>query len=540
MKPIDAGSLPQSTRIETGICIIGGGVAGIAIAREFIGTGRDVCLIESGAWGPDAQTQSLCDLRSVGYPVRQDFMARARYFGGTSNLWAGRCMRLDPIDLRRRDWVPNSGWPIEYADLEHYYERAERLLELPERARLQRNLDRSWQDSRADSLVFRDGDLQPKVVTWGRRPLRFRKAFGGQLSASRNVRVLLNANVTELVTNDAGSVIEHATAATLTGRQLSITARVFVLACGGLENARLLLASRRRHPHGLGNRHDVVGRYYMDHARAIFGKVRLSVPLAASVLLGAPLSDGKVQIAIGLSDEAQRRERVLNSHLTLEPQMSELAQQAYQHSANVVKVLARQGYAGRRVDVLRANLPKIGELIYVLTPKEVMPHWMYKGYSRLQALRHTFRKVHDLTVINFCEQVPRPESRVCLGESRDRLGMNSLVLDWRVDAEETESVIRIQTLLAQRLARLGIGELTGMEPGATPRYTDASHHIGTTRMSGDPRSGVVDRDCRVHDVANLFVAGSSVFPTAGSASPTLTIAALAIRLADHIRSYDPG
>jgi choline dehydrogenase-like flavoprotein len=535
MKPIDARGLPQKTRIDTGVCIIGGGVAGMSIAQDFIDARQDVCLVESGGFSVDGDTQSLYDFQSVGYPVRPNFMARARYFGGTSNLWAGRSMRLDPIDLSPREWVPNSGWPIAYAELERFYPRAERLLELPDPARLQDRIARAVGASSADSLLFRDGDLRSKVVTWGPRPLRFRKTCGKRLSNSGNVRIVLNANVTELITNESGSLVERVTAATLTGRQLDIAARTYVLACGGLENARLLMVSTRRHPHGLGNAHDIVGRYYMDHARAIHGKVRLSVPLASSLLLGAPLPDGKLQIAIGLSDEAQRRDRTLNSHLTLEPQMSELAQQAYQHSANVVKVLARRGHAGRRLDLLRGNLPKIGELIYVLTPKEVMPHWMYRCYAGLQGLSHRLRKVYDLTVINFCEQVPRPDSRAYLGRSRDRLGMSSLVLDWKISAEETAALMHLQQQFAERLTRLGIGTLSGVEPGASPSYTDASHHMGTTRMNDDPRRGVVDRDCRVHDVANLYIAGSSVFPTSGSASPTLTIVALAMRLADHIK-----
>ena len=132
---------------------------------------------------------------------------------------------------------------------------------------------------------------------------------------------------------------------TLNGNELRISARVFVLACGGLENARLLLVSRRRHANGLGNRHDIVGRYFMEHPRAIFGSVRLSVPFSSSLLLGAPLPDGKVQIGIGLSDEAQRRERLVNSYLTLEPQLSRITEQTFQSSANVVKVLMRRGYA---------------------------------------------------------------------------------------------------------------------------------------------------------------------------------------------------
>jgi choline dehydrogenase-like flavoprotein len=536
MKPIDSRELPKSSTIETGICIIGAGVAGISIAREFIGTSHDVCMIESGAYSADEQTQSLYDLESIGYPVRQNFMARARYLGGSSNLWAGRSMRLAPIDFSRRDWVPNSGWPIDYAELLAYYPRAEQVLELPDASRLRDRVAGACVNANAESALFGSDDLQAKVVMWGRRPLRFQKTYRKPLGRARNIRMVLNANVVELLATESGDRIESVRAATLNGNELRIRARVFVLACGGLENARLLLVSRRQHATGLGNRHDIVGRYFMEHPRAIFGSVRLTVPFSSSLLLGAPLPDGKVQIGIGLSDEAQRREQLVNSYLTLEPQLSRIAEQTFQSSANVVKVLMRRGYAGRRTDLFRTNLPEIRDLVYLLTPKEVMPLPVYKCYAALKAFSHRFRKVSDLTIINYCEQVPRPQSRVFLADARDRLGVNTLVLDWKIGAEETTAILRLQELFAERLERQGIGKFSRSEPdSAGPQYTDASHHMGTTRMSDDPRQGVVDRNTRVHDVENLFIAGSSVFPTVGYANPTLTIVALAIRLADHLK-----
>ena len=536
MKPIDARELPNATRVDTGLCIVGAGIAGITLARELAGASQDVCLIESGALTVDEATQSLYDLQSVGHPVRENFMARARYFGGTSNLWAGRCMRLAAIDFSRREWVPNSGWPISHADVESYYPRAERVLELPNGSRLSDKVAAACTNASAESALFGGDDLQSKVVMWGRRPMRFQKTYRKALSRARNVRILLNANVVELLSNESGERIEAVRAATLNGNELTVRARVFVLACGGLENARLLLVSRRRHATGVGNRHDIVGRYFMEHPRAIFGSVRLSVPFSSSLLLGAPLPDGKVQIGIGLSEGVQRRERLVNSYLTLEPQLSRLAEQTFQSSANVVKVLMRRGYAGHRTDLFRANLPEIRDLVYLLTPKEVMPLPVYKCYAALKAFSHRFRKVSDLTIINYCEQVPRPESRVFLAEARDRLGVNTLVLDWRIGAEETTAILRLQELVAERLERQGIGKLTRSEPdSAGPQYTDASHHMGTTRMSDDPRQGVVDRNTRVHDVDNLYVAGSSVFPTVGYANPTLTIVALALRLADHLK-----
>jgi choline dehydrogenase-like flavoprotein len=309
-----------------------------------------------------------------------------------------------------------------------------------------------------------------------------------------------------------------------------------VLACGGLENPRLLLVSRSRQPMGLGNDQDLVGRYFMEHPRAILGTVHLSEPIGESLLLGTPLVDGKAQIGVGLSEQIQRRERLLNSYLAMEPQLSEIALRAYESSANVMKTLIQRKSPKERASAVAGGMSELRDLAYLLTPKEVMPHFVYRQYSRLKALTHRFRRVLDLTVINFCEQVPRASSRVYLSHSRDRLNMNTLVLDWKIAREETESLVRLQALLAERLSSRGAGRLEGTDLGETaPLYTDASHHIGTTRMSADPRLGVVDASARVHGIANLFVAGSSVFPTAGSANPTLTIVALALRLADHLK-----
>jgi choline dehydrogenase-like flavoprotein len=201
------------------------------------------------------------------------------------------------------------------------------------------------------------------------------------------------------------------------------------------------------------------------------------------------------------------------------------------HSA---KILLRAGYAGKRLTFSRANLARVPELIYLLAPRELMPHFMYRAARQL---KERFSKgVTDLVVVNYCEQIPNPQSRVFLGSKRDRFGVPRLVLDWVVGRQETDTLMRLHDLLDRHLQRNGLGRLDHSPEVGELRYTDASHHIGTTRMSADPREGVVDEQCRVHGVGNLFIAGSGVFPTAGHANPTLTIVALAVRLAAHLKS----
>jgi hypothetical protein len=201
------------------------------------------------------------------------------------------------------------------------------------------------------------------------------------------------------------------------------------------------------------------------------------------------------------------------------------------HSA---KIALRRGYAGRRLSLARPRLAKVPELIYLFAPRELMPHPLYR-FAR-QMKERLSAGVTDLVVVNYCEQIPDPASRVYLGSERDRLGMPRLVLEWKVGKPETDTLMRLHHLLDSHLRRSGLGQLDHPASHlADLHYTDASHHLGTTRMSTDPREGVVDRDCRVHGVANLFIAGSGVFPTAGHANPTLTIVALSIRLAAQLK-----
>jgi choline dehydrogenase-like flavoprotein len=528
----DANQLSPDTVLNTDICIVGAGAAGITLAQELNGWRQSVCLIESGSYNPDEEVQSLYDVDVAGYPVRENFMARARYFGGTCNLWAGRSMKLTGVDFEKRDWVPHSGWPIAYGEVQSYYGRAAQILKLPsfenfENVTLERGL------SPAEKALFDNGDLKPNISLWAIKPLRFGAAYGSRLKRSRNVTVYLNANVTEVMLNREGTAVDEVRIATLGGNRFTLRAKVFILACGGMESARLLLVSRAVQPNGVGNQFDLVGRFFMDHPRTVFGKIRLLEKQKLPLLLAVPLRDGMGQIGVQLSESTQRKEGLLNNYLSLERQWSPQAAKAYQSFVHSAKILLRRGYSGKRFTFSDVKLAKIPELIYLLAPRELMPHFLYRMFK---AARGKFGKdVSELTIVNYCEQAPNPASRVFLSEERDKLNMNRLVLDWKIGSEETRTVMRLQELLDRYLRKNNIGFLD-TAPSRTDAlsYTDASHHIGTTRMSEHPRSGVVDADCKVHGVENLYMAGSSVFPTCGYANPTWTIVALALRLAAHL------
>jgi choline dehydrogenase-like flavoprotein len=523
---LDLRASPPEGPLETDVCVIGGGAAGLTVASELGRAGRDVVLLESGGFAPEEETQALNDLEVTGYPVRENFMSRARYYGGSCNLWAGRTMRLTPEDMASESDPERAGWPLSYAELSEWYPSAARVLRLPDLA-LFEAAAHTGRLSRAERALFDSGLVAPTVSLWARGPLRFGAALRSELRRSTRVRVLLHGNALRLRPDHEARTISALEAALLQGPGFEIRARRYVVACGGVENARLLLLS------DVGNQHDVVGRYFMDHPRAVFGRVRLAPGVRLPHLRGRPLVDGKLQLGIGVPTAIRRAEGMLNHYATLESEFSGYAAAGYQSLVKSAKVVLRKGYAGSRWEVGRSRLGDIPGMIYLLTPKELMPHPLYRLYWAARSALHPRPDGRARVIVYFCEQPPDRESRVVLGGGRDALGQRKAELQWRIGPEVTRSLLALQERLSSSLRAAAIGEV---EPGqGEPRYTDASHHMGTTRMSRDPRTGVVDRDCRVHGLANLYLAGSSVFPTAGHANPTPTIIALALRLADRLR-----
>jgi choline dehydrogenase-like flavoprotein len=529
---LDANKLADGSEIAADICIVGAGAAGITLARALEPSGAKICLLESGGLKIEEEVQALYDVDNTGYPIRENFMSRVRYFGGSCNLWAGRSMRMSPIDFEVRDWVPNSGWPIDYAQIDPWYERAEQLLQLPRHKNFA-DVGQLAGIGDQEKALLSSADSAPAIATWASKPMRFGKTFKRNLQRSKNIDVYLNANVTEIVAAENAAAVTRLLVKTMGQRQMAVKARFFVLAAGGLENARLLLASTARHESGVGNELDQVGRYFLDHPRSIYGRVRVNESVRLPYLTGIPLTTGKIQFGIAASDEYQRENRLLNCYASLEPELSEFAQTQYGRSINVIKVLSRRGHAGSRFRLSDVDTSNVRDLIYYLTPKEIMPQFLYKPYALLKQAVRKRRSIQSLSVINYCEQVPDPESRVTLGTDTDALGMRKLRLHWRVGEEVRQSVARLHDVLAKLVQVHGVGELhSDAAELRDVRFSDASHHIGTTRMSNTPDSGVVDSNCRVHGVDNLYVCGSSVFPTGGYANPTLTIVALTLRLGE--------
>ena len=509
-------------RLQADAAVIGAGAAGLTIARRLVDGGLTVVLLESGGFDYEPDSADLNRGEIVGEPYYPLHDARLRFFGGTTAIWGGRSAELDPIDFERRDWVPWSGWPFSHADLQPWYRQAWRLLDLPADTRP------------ASGLLARldGGELAAREWRIDTRFDRFGYKRNADLLQHQRLTLLLHATVREiLVAPDANEVVGLDVRGPGASK-LRIQARAYVLAAGGLENPRLLLASNSVVPHGLGNAHDLVGRFFTEHPHGRGGRV---VGGSAWALIDAfrKRRAGRQERAplLTASADLQRRTGLLNSALT---------------------VAVRPPPAGDHSLVAAAYLAAK----HRLSPTERGRAW-WKAYKTVgRHLRHGSGPVYwwgrhllggdELVPVIRAEQAPNYHSRVTLADDVDATGMPRLKLDWRLSPQDRHSARELVAAFGRALDRLGAGRVEPAEwlfdearnwvndPLVSVHPIGGYHHMGTTRMSDSPRTGVTDGWGRVHGVHNLFVAGSSLFPTGGWANPTLTILALALRQADHL------
>jgi choline dehydrogenase-like flavoprotein len=506
----DARTLEDGHVLEADLCIAGAGAAGISIAREWIGKARTVLLLEGGGFDYEPAMQELYRGENVGLPYFPLQAARLHYFGGTTGHWAGFCSTYDDIDFQPRSWVPHSGWPIARAALDPYYARAQRVLELGPY-----EYDAAWWRRRDPSLVPFSYDarrLWSKIWQFS-PPTRFGTRYRAEIVGARNVHLLTHANVCEVETNESASAVTGLRIRTLEGKQLRARARHYVLACSTIQNARLLLASNRRAASGLGNAHDLVGRYFMEHLEMPSGTLVLTGTRPASTTMyGFEWGKTKARAEIAASAAAQRERRMLNATVSLIPATpGESAKSTFESFTPAVLEARRR--AEREGRSLAGSPPENGA----------------QG-----------QRVFELHTRQ--EQAPNPASRVTLARERDALGMRRARLDWRLTPLDRHSFRSFYDVLGRELGQIGVGRVRMNDWVASGGESWPSslgggwHHMGTTRMHPDPRQGVVDPSCRVHGVGNLSIAGASVFPTAGSANPTLTLVALSLRLSDRLES----
>jgi choline dehydrogenase-like flavoprotein len=464
----------QGSARDADVCIVGSGPAGMTLALDLERKGFRVLVLEAGEEHYSEASQSHYAGRVIGDQHFDIGVNRLRFFGGSSNHWGGFCRTLDDWDFRDKvDGVPGA-WPISRKDLDPHLPRASEILELP----------RFPADRRLDDQVMQ--------VHWTYAPLGgFGQKYRAHVKASRTLNVVLNASVTNLV--ERGGRIAEVEVSDPSGQRGIVRARHVVLCAGGIENSRLLLWANVKNEGRVVRQPRALGKYWMEHPHYTVGDALISVDPRID-----PDRRGRAYIAP--TERAIRERRIMNCALRLE----------------------RTDYDGTKqlIADLACVAPRLGRWAIERAGKRLVCG------ARLRAA---------------WEQSPRESNQVRLAERCDAFGIPLVDLHWSLSDLEKHTVRQTALMFGEYLAAKGYGRVRLLpwlddKDGVFPIDDEliGNHHLGGTRMSADPATGVVDADCRVHGMANLYVCGSSVFPSGGHANPTLTIVQLAVRLAAHL------
>lgn len=535
------------------VCIVGSGPAGASLALGLRGTPLRVVVLESGGWQVGAETDELRAVEHSAEGIRIKPYSRERVVGGASTTWAGLTTPLDPVDFQVRPWVPFSGWPFDRESLVPWYREAARRFGLPDWERFEGPEGLGIPRSGRQVPAWRD--LDEKVFLAPAQPPRFGREFREAYQGT-SPDLLTDCTVTHLEGVRESGRVTKAMARLMDGRELAIPARMFVLAGGGIENPRILLNSTFACPDGLGNDRDQVGRCFMNHPKNDWGWIEPAQPDG-----DLPAYFGFLSVATGLagylglrlSEERQARDGLLNSYVRLEPVFRWSGVEGVEA---LVWLLKRSGPLQRlflksrrgRTVPLR-DYAETGDSSDRMSGRKTPGEWarMLKAIASdfPDVARYLLHRVRDGVAVpvaryrirNFMEMAPDPSNRVTLGTGRDRWGMRLPRVCHIPGDLDRRSMAAVHRVLAEEAAAAGWGRLR--EPLMPDQHPwpidfDASHHLGGTRMGSDPATSVVDADGRVHGCPNVYVAGSSTFPTSGNANPTYTILALSLRLADHL------
>jgi len=542
---LKAARLREGQELCGDVCIVGAGIAGTVLAHELAVSGVSVILLEAG--GMKGAAGSLPLYR--GESDNHDFhlppdMDRARGVGGTSSMWGGRCMPFDPVDFEPRDHVQFSGWPMRYADIEPWYRRAQDYAECgaydyeSAAAGLEGDLIEGLE---SDSL------LMSSLERWS-PPTHFGKKLGPGLARSQQVTLITGAAAIGLETQSGAEEITRITARSVKSKRVfHVKAKRFVLAGGGLETTRLLLATARPGQRAVGDHSNWLGRGYMCHVGGVIARVIFNEGRKTAFGYEQDRDGVYVRRRFTFSDRAQLEEKLPNIYALLD---RPLLEDASHGSASlsllflIKRLVQRQSADTDDTATGTFALYKRHLRNLVLGAPEVMS--VLPRFGRQRFLRG--RRIPSLLLASknnsfylyfHAEQFPNRDSRVMLSNDADNLGLPRLRIEAKLGDPDVEAVLAAHQVIDRELRASGAGRLEFLKEDTHDAIRRCKctlgHHIGTTRMAADPAQGVVDENTKVHGMKNLFVASSSVFPTSSQAHPTLTILAFALRLAEHLK-----
>lgn len=523
---IDAKGLDSAVEFNADICILGGGVAGIVLANELAATGASIVVIESGGeyYTPEAQAlYASARPNPSWYPDTTH--SRLRFLGGSSNHWENNVSPFDPIDFERREWIADSGWPISYDEVRPYYTKAAVYCGVSDDGY---DVD-FWQEKLNKKVVTQGSDvIETGIAKASRPPVRFFEIYKDSLASFDNIKIIIHADVVDLDYSAAEEKVESITFLSAKSNRHKVKAKIFVMCFGGIENARMLLSFNEKYENKIGNKNDNVGRYFMDHP-VVRGAHFFAHDPSIYGLYDITELTGRIVVGFfKFKKDFLIRNKITNLRMPISPATNYVLSDGIS-SHHILGDALKQGDVP---DALGTHL-----MNYIRDIDMVAEAVARKGFNTKLFDHADDIGGYELAVM--IEQTPHRENRIKLSEIRDRLGIKKLEIDWEVKAEDRERYWKGMEFFASEVARHSLGRVKLLKERESrlwgSQLSFGNHHMGTTRMSSDESKGVVDSSQKVFGTRNLYIAGSSVFPTGSHVPPTLTVVATTIRLADKIR-----
>jgi len=556
----DLGALRDDVGMAADLAVVGAGPAGIVVALEAAKQGISVVLIESGGRTFDQGVQELAEAaqwdRRRHAPLS---LSTRRQVGGTSNIWGGKCVPFDPVDFIARPYLGTPAWPVGYKEIQGYFQRACDWMVCGRAV-----FDAAQVPNVPDAIVpgfVDDGVLGSSLERWS-LPTNYGDVYRGRLERSPQVRLLTGVTGTEIVCPRESAGASHLECRTNGGGRVQVTAKAFVVACGGLESTRLLMSSTGPAGEQLGNLGGHLGRWYLAHVEGSIANVRFSTPPRQTVFDYERDIDGVyIRRRFSFSQEYQREHGLPNvvswlGNWELPDARHGYGQLSFIYLALTSPLGASLAPEVQRLSMTGGEIPGTPYGLATITSRgshlqNILRHPLATGMfaARFGAGRFLARtrrvpgffmySKDNLYPFQYHgEQLPNPESKVTLTSETDRLGRRKLAVDLRFIKEDVDGIIRAHKHWDRYFRTRGVGQLEyqhdDLEQAVDRRMGGGFHQAGTTRMSASPADGVVDQNLAVHGVPNVYVASSSTFVTAGQANSTFMIVAFAVRLADHL------
>lgn len=463
------------------VVVVGGGIAGLVLANN-IAKMKSVVLLEAGDMEYSERSQKIYAGKVLGdgtlYAPLD--MGRWRALGGTSNIWGGACVDLEAFDFEKRDYIPRSGWPIDLAALSKYHSEALAILGVEGMGA-------------GTPIVGSKGNLIQFARGVSKRPF-VKDTYYENMNTNPNIDLFLNANVAHINLNDNADRVKSLSVKSYDFEKpaIDVEGENYVIAMGAIENVRTLLNSNSRLNKGIGNARDLVGRYFMDHPWS---------GAAHYVLFHNDPNYFTQDFTIRPSRRFVEAQRIGNFYCGIS---------AYESKDGALKSYIKDLICSYELSAdLLKRIKKGFEC----------------GIGRMEL---------------FIEQAPNFESRISLGNDVDELGNRRVELDWNMSDLDGRTLRELLFEIGKYMADDEVGRvwlaphLLEQDIKLRKYLSGGHHHLGGVRMGHSPDDGVVDSNCKVYGINNLFVAGSGVFPTSGAGNPTFTIVKLALRLSDHL------